>query len=191
MNNLIYCKNEIKHRLSCKDVLVSYGLSVNRSGFVSCPFHNERTPSMKVNDKGYKCFGCGKGGDVIDFVQSFFQLSFKDAIHKLNDDFNLCLPLETKIDRTAMRKAVVAEMRRKAEKIKNERIKESLTEQYFNLVSAENALKAIIKATKPKKTTDVITNEYVYAVTHLPHIQYEISILEVEIRDRNGNTKLY
>lgn len=181
MNNLIYCKNEIKNRLSCRDVFEAYGLSVNRSGFVSCPFHNERTPSMKVNHKGYKCFGCGKGGDVIDFVQSFFQISFKDAIHKLNDDFGLCLPLETKINKTAMRKAVVSEMRRKAEKSKKER----LTEQYFSLVAAEDALKTIIKTAKPKTTTDVITNEYVYAVTHLPHIQYEISILEVEIRDRN------
>ena len=54
---------EVKERLTMKDVVELYGFTVNRSGFCSCPFHNEKTPSMKIYDKGVKCFGCGEGGD--------------------------------------------------------------------------------------------------------------------------------
>ena len=44
-----------------------HGLKVRRNNMVSRPFHNDRTPSMKV-DKRFHCFGCGADGDVIDFV---------------------------------------------------------------------------------------------------------------------------
>ena len=50
-----------------------------------CPFHDEKTPSFNVNPtRGYfHCFGCGEGGDVIDFVMKTDHLSFADAIERL------------------------------------------------------------------------------------------------------------
>ena len=50
-----------------------------------CPFHDERTPSFSVNpvDKLYYCFGCGKGGDLIDFVRETEQLDFAEAVESL------------------------------------------------------------------------------------------------------------
>ncbi len=50
-----------------------------------CPFHDERTPSFSVNavDKLYYCFGCGKGGDLIDFVRETEQLDFAEAVETL------------------------------------------------------------------------------------------------------------
>jgi len=50
-----------------------------------CPFHNEKTPSFNVlEDKGiFKCFGCGKGGDVFSFVMFIEGLTFPEAIRKL------------------------------------------------------------------------------------------------------------
>lgn len=50
-----------------------------------CPFHQEKTPSFYVSpDKGFwHCFGCGLGGDVIDFVQRIEGLTFPEAIAKL------------------------------------------------------------------------------------------------------------
>ena len=80
---------EVKERLTMKDVVELYGFTVNRSGFCSCPFHNEETPSMKIYEKGFKCFGCGEGGDMIKFVEKLFELSPIDACRKLNDDFKL------------------------------------------------------------------------------------------------------
>ena len=51
----------------------------------NCPFHNEKTPSFNVNPaKGiYKCFGCGKGGDVVSFIEEYEKFSFTEAIRWL------------------------------------------------------------------------------------------------------------
>lgn len=48
-----------------------------------CPFHDEKTPSFSVKGEKFKCFGCGESGDVIDFVQKYFNLSFQDALKHL------------------------------------------------------------------------------------------------------------
>ena len=55
---------------------------------IACPFHNDRTPSMKV-DKRFHCFGCGADGDAVDFVSRLFELPSKEAAMKLADDFGI------------------------------------------------------------------------------------------------------
>lgn len=88
---------EVKERISMMEIATGYGLNVNRSGFCNCPFHNEKTPSMKIYENGYKCFGCGEGGDMFTFVQNFFHLSsIYEAAKKINQDFDLNIPIETK-----------------------------------------------------------------------------------------------
>ena len=61
-----------------------------------CPFHGDHMPSMQVydGDRGYWCFVCNDGGDVIDFTRKYFRLSFHDAIRRINTDFNLHLPID-------------------------------------------------------------------------------------------------
>ena len=61
-----------------------------------CPFHEERTPSFSVDpvDKLYYCFGCGKGGDVVRFVQETENLDFAGAIEWLADRFRVQLEYE-------------------------------------------------------------------------------------------------
>ena len=57
----------------------------------NCPFHNEKTPSFTVSPhKGiYKCFGCGKGGNAVNFVMDVEQISFIDAIKQLGKKFHI------------------------------------------------------------------------------------------------------
>ncbi|MEM1082681.1 MAG: DNA primase [Verrucomicrobiota bacterium] len=69
------------------DLIGSY-LPVKRAGarFVAnCPFHNEKTPSFSINPawQRFHCFGCGKDGDAIKFVQEYEGLTFVDAVKKL------------------------------------------------------------------------------------------------------------
>ena len=54
----------------------------NPAGFVACPFHNEKTPSLKIYpDNRWHCFGaCGEGGDVIDFICKLRNLNFIEAV---------------------------------------------------------------------------------------------------------------
>lgn len=61
-----------------------------------CPFHDERTPSFSVDavDKLYYCFGCGKGGDVVRFVQETENLDFAGAVEWLADRFRVTIEYE-------------------------------------------------------------------------------------------------
>ena len=78
----------VKEAVSVMDAASFYGIKVNRSGLCICPFHNDKTPSMKV-DIRYYCFACGATGDVIDFVSKLFGLSAYDAAKKIASDFNI------------------------------------------------------------------------------------------------------
>ena len=61
-----------------------------------CPFHQEKSPSFHVDpDKGYyKCFGCGKAGDIISFVQETEQLNFAETVEALGQRFNVVIEYE-------------------------------------------------------------------------------------------------
>ena len=66
-----------------------YGLPVRQGNMVCCPFHADRTPSMKLNEDYFYCFGCGAHGDVIDLTAQLFRLSPADAARKLAADFGI------------------------------------------------------------------------------------------------------
>ena len=80
---------QIKMAVSVKEAAEYYGLEVNRGNMVCCPFHNDRTPSMKLNEDYFYCFGCGATGDVIDLAARLFSLSSYDATKKLAADFGI------------------------------------------------------------------------------------------------------
>lgn len=66
-----------------------YGLPIRQGSMVCCPFHADRTPSMKLNEDYFYCFGCGASGDVIDLAARLFGLSSSDAVKKLAADFGI------------------------------------------------------------------------------------------------------
>ena len=80
---------QVKMAVSVKEAAEYYGLEVKRGSMVCCPFHNDRTPSMKLNEDYFYCFGCGATGDVIDLVARLFNLSSYDAAKKLAYDFEI------------------------------------------------------------------------------------------------------
>ncbi|MBM6939852.1 DNA primase, partial [Pseudoflavonifractor phocaeensis] len=73
----------VKQNICVPDAAEHYGLQVNRNGMCSCPFHEDRHPSMKLNERYFYCFGCGATGDVIDLVARLFDLSSYEAAQKL------------------------------------------------------------------------------------------------------------
>lgn len=92
------CVRDLKVRVNIVDV-VSRVVSLKKAGarFKGlCPFHQEKTPSFHVDaDKGfYKCFGCGKAGDAIRFVQDTEQLTFVEAVETLGQRFGVPIEYE-------------------------------------------------------------------------------------------------
>ena len=78
----------VKQSVSTREAAEFYGIKVRRNGMACCPFHDDKNPSMKV-DQRFHCFGCGEDGDVIDFTAKLFDLSPKEAAEKLAQDFGL------------------------------------------------------------------------------------------------------
>lgn len=79
----------VKSVVTVRQAAEHYGLEVSRNGMTRCPFHDDRHPSMKLNESYFYCFGCGATGDVIDFVARLFDLSSYEAAQKLAYDFGI------------------------------------------------------------------------------------------------------
>lgn len=78
----------VKQSVTTRQAASFYGIRVGRNGMVCCPFHNDRTPSMKVDSRFY-CFGCGASGDVIDFSALLHGLGKREAAVRLAEDFGV------------------------------------------------------------------------------------------------------
>ena len=78
----------VKQSVSTREAAAFYGIEVKRNGMACCPFHDDKNPSMKV-DQRFHCFGCGADGDVIDLTAQLYNLSLKEAAEKLAQDFGL------------------------------------------------------------------------------------------------------
>ena len=64
----------VKQSVTVREAAQMYGIEVNRSSMACCPFHDDKNPSMKLNEEYFYCFGCGATGDVIDFTARLYNL---------------------------------------------------------------------------------------------------------------------
>ncbi len=110
--------DKIEEVRSCTDVvdIVSDFVRMKKRGsnFIGlCPFHNEKTPSFNVNPKMqiFKCFGCGVGGDVFQFLMRIENTSFPEAVRALADRANVHIPEEDAPDKNDPTEAVYHALR--------------------------------------------------------------------------------
>ncbi|UII23733.1 DNA primase [Fulvivirga ligni] len=92
----------VKDRVDIEDVISDF-VSLKRKGqnlWACCPFHGEKTPSFSVSPaKGiFKCFGCGKAGDAITFVEEHDGLHYLEAIRYLANKYGIEVEEEAKTD---------------------------------------------------------------------------------------------
>lgn len=113
---------QIRSQANIVDVVGEY-VTLKKAGrnyLGLCPFHKEKSPSFNVNqERGmYKCFGCGKAGNAITFVQDHLHMTFPDAVRHLATKMGIVIPEEEVEDPTGMtqrRDAARAALRAAAE----------------------------------------------------------------------------
>ena len=88
-----------------------YGLPIRQGSMVCCPFHDDRTPSMKLNEDYFYCFGCGASGDVIALTAQLFNLPPVEVAKKLAADFGI----------TGQKPSILARLQRGASQAEAER----------------------------------------------------------------------
>ena len=138
-----------------------YGLPIQQGGMVCCPFHADRTPSMKLNEDYFYCFGCGASGDVIDLAARLFNLSGYDAAKKLATDFGM----------TEQKPFILAKLQRGASQAEAERRCFRVLEDYLRILQDWKAHCA------PQSPEDSIDPRYAEACHMLERIENMLDIL--------------
>ena len=118
---------QVKSRNDIVDVISQY-IVLKRSGrnfFGVCPFHNEKTPSLSVSPDRqiFKCFGCGVGGNVFQFVSKIENLSFGETVELLAERAGVELPkLGSEDEKTSILKSKVYKVNESAAKFFHENL---------------------------------------------------------------------
>lgn len=173
-NHLTDKHKEVKHTRifdtlkACVTVLQAvahYGVKIGRNGMCRCPFHSDKTPSMKINKTYFYCFGCHCTGDVIDFTAQLFDLSPFDAARKLATDFG--------IDPNTPASAAVAPPRIRREESQRDREERCASV----LIEYERLLKNRQQRFAPVHPSDEWDGRFVSASHALPQVSYLIDCL--------------
>ena len=88
-------EENLKNSIDIVDIISNY-IEVKKAGAnfkANCPFHGEKTPSFVISPAKqiYHCFGCGAGGDAIEFVKEYEKLSYPEALEKIASMMNFSL----------------------------------------------------------------------------------------------------
>lgn len=178
---MISYTDQIKAAVTMPEVCAAYGIEVDRKGFCKCPFHQEKTGSMKIYADGYKCFGCGVAGDQIDFVKKYFNLSFPDAQKKLNDDLRLGLPIGEKLSPDKRREAERAARERQKQAHERKAARERLELAYNNALDWWVYLDKVKRENAPQRNDGGFCAEYAWAVKKLPIAEYRLTCAEIAL----------
>lgn len=168
----------IKETLNTREVFEYYGFIPDRRGCVNCFKHSEKTPSLKIYDgkEGYYCFGCGASGDVITFVKEYFNLSFQEALRKLDNDFNLNIYGDHTFEE--LRQSHYKEKMLKAKKEREEREKQKENNDYWEAFDEYKRLDDNFNKYKPKSQQEELHPLFVEALQKLEHQKFVLECLE-------------
>lgn len=138
-----------------------YGLPIQQGSMVCCPFHDDRTPSMKLNEDYFYCFGCGAHGDVIALTAQLFDLPPAEAAKKLAADFGI----------TEQKPSILARLQRGASQAETERRCFRVLEDYLRILQDWKERCA------PRSPEDSIDPRYAEACHMLERIGNMLDIL--------------
>lgn len=113
-------REEIKSRVTIADVIRKYSPSSEiKKDAIRCPFHSERTASFRIyqGNNSFYCFGCGVGGDQINFVAKILDISYYDALKRVDEDFMLGV-FSRKISKSTLQKRIYERERKQFEEEK-------------------------------------------------------------------------
>lgn len=153
--------DEIKQSVSMREVVERYGIHIDRKGFCCCPFHKEKTASMKIYKSSYNCFGCGANGDVFSFLMGMEHCDFKTAYNSLGGSYKQQSDHQRNLYHYHLQKRKEDEIKRlqRAEQEKKEVTEEIRMQKLF------------------KKLSPVFSDDWCEAVNRLEYLFYKLEYL--------------
>lgn len=144
------------------DAAELYGFHPNKAGMISCLFHQDKTPSMWLND-GFYCHGCHAKGDVIAFTAQAFNLTPRDAARKLALDFGITYDAKTTADEIRKKEEIVS-LREQFEEVSH----------HFTTTAAAccRKLRGWHQDLAPKDQDEIPDSRFVLALRYLPELDH-------------------
>ena len=157
----------VKTSINTREAAARYGVEVNRYGKALCLFHNDRHPSLFVDDDHYHCYACGEHGDVIDLTSKLHSLSLYDAAKKLAYDFGITQdkPPDKAMQEKLNRKSEAQRLR------ENEKLCFSALLEYMKLLQEWKRLYV------PRSPEDTQDDRFVEACYNLDYVEYLVDTL--------------
>ena len=166
---------EVKERADIVKVAEYYGMKLNRAYKCICPFHKEKTASLSISPQKqiWKCFGCGKGGDVISLVSELLNINALEAAKSINNTLGLELDVE--------KPSNYLEINKYAEKRKTEKaFKEWELKTFILLTDYLHLLWKWEKEERPKHPDDEVSDLFVEALQQRDYIEYIVDTIFLE-----------
>jgi DNA primase len=158
------------------DIFNLYGFRKSKNNSVLCPFHSEKTPSLKTykNDTFFHCFGCGEHGGVIDFVMKYFNINFKQALLRINSDFNLNIYSNQKMEQKKISQLAI--QRKQIEENRNELERLNQLNEWLDY----HCFLWEIKLNFEPITSEILENDfYKFVMCELQYVEHRIEVLNV------------
>lgn len=153
--------DELKQSVSMRELVERYGIHIDRKGFCCCPFHKEKTASMKVYKDSVYCFGCGRSADIFSFVMGMEHCDFKTAYKALGGSYRQQSDHQRNLYHYHLQK-------RKEDEIKRlQRIEQEKKE-----VTEEIRMQKLFKKLSP-----VFSDDWCEAVNRLEYLFYKLEYL--------------
>ncbi len=152
----------VKAQVTPRMAAERYGLHVSRSGMVRCLFHDDATPSMKLYDDHYHCFGCQATGDVIRMTAKLCGVPDAEAANKLAEDFGI----------QREKTSVLAKLHRFQEQAEQERLCVQVLRDYLHLLEEWRTKYA------PKTQEEAPDDRFVEALQMYDCIEYLLDTLK-------------
>ena len=157
---------EVKERANIVKVAEYYGMKLDRAYKCICPFHKEKTASLSISPQRqiWKCFGCGKGGDVISLVSELLNINAFEAAKSINNTLGLGLDVE--------RPSNYLEINKYTEKRKTEQaFKEWELKTFILLTDYLHILWKWEKEERPKHPDDEVSDLFIEALQQRDYIE--------------------
>lgn len=188
MSTLTDTARIIKATVPMPTVARMYGYEPNHAGMIICPFHADKTPSLKVYPqagRGFYCFGCGAKSSVIDFVMMMERVDFSGAVRMLAGEIGL--PVDDSRNATSETSLRIAlELRKRMDGINAlQREHDAIHAEYIRLTS-------ILHEAAPSDPDDPTSSEWEYAIKNIARVEYEMQRAEDRLNEaRNERPKLH
>ena len=171
----------IKESVTCEQFADFMGLKRNRNGFAVCPFHGYNDASLKIykGGRGWCCFGCHKGGDVINLARLYYGLPFKDTVKQIAHDFNIQIADDASNAQKSVLMAVEI-AKRKADRAKKERKQAALEAQYWTAYEKWLTNERAIEDNSPQSMDDDFSPAFVRAIMCRNELTEVLTGLEME-----------